>query len=299
MKTKYMFLSILILVACQRMESEQPVFIEENAERADSVWIFSIEAVKDDAQTKALDLVNEGTRLNAYWKSTETVAMYKDGTLLGSLSVTPGTGEKPTTATMSGSITASGLAENDALTLLFPRTDWDYTGQTGSLTGTNSIEEKYAYVTATVIIKSITGANVSTTEASFANEESIYRFSFRNGDSALAIKDFTLSAANGRLVQSRAYSGGWTSAYGPIDVTPASATSDPLYVSLRNESTATDSYSFVITGADDILYLASKTIPDIVLDAPGRFISAQNITATKASFDPHPSGEVNDPEEIL
>lgn len=298
MKTKYMFLSFLLLAACQQMETEHSV-LEENACRPDSIWSFSIEAAKDGAQTKALDLVNEGARLNAYWKNTETVAMYKGGTLLGSLNVTPGAGEKPTTATLSGSITAPGLAVNDALTLLFPRTTWDYTGQTGTLTGAYSIEEKYAYVTATVNVSSITGSSVTTTTATFANEESIYRFSFLNGTSALSVKSYTISAANGRLVQSRTYSSGWSSAYGSVDVTPASPTSDPLYVSLRNESTAADNYSFVITGADDKFYLASKSIPGTVLDTPGKFISAQNISVTLQSFSPAPSGVVSSSANIF
>ena len=38
-----------------------------------STATLTLDATKEEADTKALELVNEGTRLNAYWKSTEAV----------------------------------------------------------------------------------------------------------------------------------------------------------------------------------------------------------------------------------
>ena len=285
---------ILLAAACQQMETEQPLApTKENA----SICNLTINASKGAPETKALDLINDGATLNAYWKSGETVKVYKAGTQMGSLSVTPDEGDKPTTATLGGII--SGLAENDELTLLLPREDWDYTGQNGKLTGENSIEQKYAYATAEVNVTEINNNSVRTTNALFTNAESIYRFGFKNGENYLAPKSFTVTSAGNKLVQSMSWNGsGWEPAYGGLTVTPASAPQDHFYyVSIRNDQTAADTYNFVITGADDALYFATKAIPASVLDAP-KFISAKSISATMPSFAPA-SGEINNTNDVL
>ena len=257
-----------------------------------STATLTLVATKGEADTKALDLVNDGARLNAYWKSTETVKVYKDGTLLGSLSVTPADGEKPTSATLDGSITTTGLAVGDVLTLMIPRDGWDYTGQTGTLTGETSIEDSYSYATAAISVASIDGDTVvPEAPAVFSNRQSIYRLGFKDNE-YLDPRELTIFAASGKLVQSVSYEGSaWTPAFGWITVVPAAASADHFYyVSLRNDSTAADTYSFSIIGSDYALSTAAKVIPAEVLDVPGKFISATEISAEKASFAPVVTG---------
>jgi len=285
---------VLLAAACQQMETEQPLApTKENA----STCNLTINASKGAPETKALDLINDGATLNAYWQSGESVKVFKAGTLLGSLDVTPAEGEKPTTATLGGNI--AGLAQNDGLTLLLPRETWDYTGQNGKLTGENSIEQKYAYATAEVNVTGINNNSVRTTNANFTNAESIYRFGFKNGENYLSPKSFTVTSEGNKLVQSMSWNGsGWEPAYGGLAVTPASAPEDHFYyVSIRNDQTTADTYNFVITGADDALYFATKAIPASVLDAP-KFISAKSISATMPSFAPA-SGEINNTNDVL
>lgn len=257
-----------------------------------STATLTLDATKEEADTKALELVNEGTRLNAYWKSTEAVKVYKGGTLLGSLSVTPADGEKPTSATLDGSITTTGLAVGDVLTLMIPRDGWDYTGQTGTLTGETSIEDSYSYATAAISVASIDGDTVvPEAPAVFSNRQSIYRLGFKDNE-YLDPRELTIFAASGKLVQSVSYEGSaWTPAFGWITVVPAAASADHFYyVSLRNDSTAADTYSFSIIGSDYALSTAAKVIPAEVLDVPGKFISATEISAEKASFAPVVTG---------
>ena len=292
MKARLLFIPAILMVASCQVEVDNPEYVEEvpvvQEQPADSVWTLTIQATKGEPDTKALDLVNDGTRLNAYWKNTETVTVYKGGTLLGTLNVVPDSGEKPTTATLTGPITTGGLSVSDELYLLFPNGTWNYIGQNGALTGSGSIEDTYAYASATVTVSAINGAAVTTTKANFANQESIYRFGFKVSGDYIDPKSFTVSAAGGQLVQSMSWNGSaWAADYGNISVTPASAPGDHFYyVSLRNDQTTDDTYNFTITGSDDALYMASKAIPGTVLDAPGKFISAKNITATKPDFAP-------------
>ena len=140
--------------------------------------------------------------------------------------------------------------------------------------------------------------SVTTTAADFRNEQSIYRFSFKNGSNALSVKDFTVSAVGGNLVQSRTLSGSdWTSVKGALVVKPVAATTDPLYVSLRNETTADDTYSFVVTSDNNALYMATKTIPAAALATPGKFVSG-TITVTQPDFSPS-SGEISNEDLVL
>ena len=292
MKARLLFIPAILMVASCQIEQVDPNYEEERPEvvttPADSVWTLTIQATKGEPDTKALDLVNDGTRLNAYWKDTETVTVYKGGTLLGTLNVVPDSGEKPTTATLTGPITTGGLSVSDELYLLFPNGTWNYIGQNGALTGSGSIEDTYAYASATVTVSAINGVAVTTTKANFANQESIYRFGFKVSGDYIDPKAFTVSAAGGQLVQSMSWNGSaWTADYGNISVIPSSAPGDHFYyVSLRNDQTTDDTYNFTITGSDDALYMASKAIPTSVLDAPGKFISAKNINATKPDFSP-------------
>ena len=304
MKTRHIIPAILlVLAACQQIELEHPTpetTPEVQQEVPDALFTLTIQASKGEADTKALDLVNDGATLNTYWKDTEKVKVYKDGTLLGTLDVTPAAGEKPKTATLSGGITTTGLAAGNSLTLMIPRENWNYTGQVGTLA---SIETTYDYAMATVTIDTVDDGNhtVTTTgSANFLNQQSIYRFGFKSNGNYIDPKDFTVSATGGKLVQSMSWVGSeWTPAYGSISVTSSSAPADHFfYVSIRNDQTTADTYNFVITGSDDALYMATKSIPATVLDTPGKFISAKSITVTQPSFAPA-SGEITNSNDVL
>ena len=259
-----------------------------------SFWL-SLEASKD-AGTKALYL--DGSTLNAYWKAGESVQVFKSGssTSIGELAATPGAGEKPLSATLSGTITGS-LAANDELTLLFPRETWDYTGQDGSAPSeAGSLATKYDYATATVAVNSVDGNAVSTTTtAQFRNEQSIYRFAFKVGGSsdAINVRSFTVSSVNNALVRSRSWNGSsWSDNLGSIQVS-GSSSSPMLYAALRSNrvgtSDDTDTYSFDVIDSNYILYLGGMDIPAGVMDVQGKFISAQNISVTKATMNPNPT----------
>ena len=285
-KKLYIIPAMLLVAACQPAALDNPS-ANETKEPADTpqTWSLTIRASREGVATKALDLEEE-VRLHTYWKSTEQVQVYKDGILMGYLEVTADEGEKPSTATLSGGNITGPLAENDELTLLIPRSVWDYTEQKGVLTGgTLSVEDLFAYASATVTVETVIGSYATTSPASFTNGQSIYRFGFMAGGSYIDPLGFTVSASAGKLVQSLAWEGGaWQPAYGNLTVSPTAAASDHFYyMALRNDNTETDTYSFVVTSSDYALYLGSKEIPASVLDIP-RFISAKNIPLTQPDF---------------
>ena len=281
--------------ACRTGNPRSPLKPDNGRQSADSVWTLTIQADKG-VDTKALNL--DGNNLTAYWTSSDKVKVYKSGTYLCDLGVTPAEGEKPTIATLTGTTTAQ-LAVEDVLTLMIPSDSWDYTGQDGTI---NSISSNYAFATATVTVKTKEGTDntITTTGASFNKEQSIYRFQFLlNGSSSdpVNVKDFLLWSSDKKaLVQKKELvNGQWSSTTGFLCVKPGSDTNEPLYVSIRNEmaapsaqeisaQTVVDTYNFVLTGSNHELYLASKDIPAHVLDAPGKFISATTIVARQPDF---------------
>lgn len=283
---------LLALASCKTIEEDITTH-EPEVEPVQGEWTLTIRASKGDAETKALSL--DGNTLKAYWLNTETVKVYKGTSPLGELGVTPD-GSDNTSATLSGSFeSVDGLAQNDELTLLIPRETWNYTGQAGTL---ESIQTSYDYATATVTINTLDTQNktITTTAATFDNQQSIYRFAFKKDNAAFSIKDFTVSSAGNRIVSEMTLGG--TPTLGGFKVTPASATDAPLFVAIRNTGTEVDTYNFLVTGGDDAMYSVSKEIPARVLDVPGKFISATSLNLTQPSFAPA-DGTVSNSSNVL
>ena len=274
---------------CQVMEIE---LVEEKPEVVDKeetdvkTYAITIVAERNDGpQTKGLELGNgtgeaDFTLLKSIWKSGEEVKVYLDTDCIGSLTATPDGGDAHR-ATLSGTVTTTNVVANTTrLTLLTPREAWDYTGQVGTLLdAANSIEKKYHYTAATnVLVTAVDGSNITTEEARFANQQSIYRLSFRydNGNTKTAIttKSVTISAANGHLVQSQVLGGAATE--GPVSVTLGTASADPFFVALRNgDETNAEALTFTVVDNTGVTYRGNKTIP-AQYKPNGTFVSVKN-----------------------
>ena len=288
-KFAWMFLAVIALAGCQK-EAKPEEEKEPIPQPSQGPYTLTLQASKG-ADTKALNLDTSGGKehLNAYWGENETVAVYLSGSCLGTLNATAD-GTDNHNATLSGELeNVQGVAADVTLTLLYPRAEWDYTGQDGSAPSpAGTLATKYDYATASVEVKSINGNEITVKSgANFQNQQSMYRFGFKVGGEVLSVKEFTLSSNHNKLVTSRSYIGGeWTSAYGNLTVTPAAATNELLYISLRNENTTTteaDQFSFYVIGADNALYTGSKNIPGEKL-GNGEFISAKSVSVTKSDL---------------
>ena len=294
-KNIYVLLALVGAIAwtgCMKVEEEliDPIPEEPIAVAADSVWTVSLQAVKSDVpQTKGLaigDGDDEGntTTLKSIWKAGEEVKVFLESACIGTLTATPDA-EDAHKATLSGTVTTTALvAGTSTITLLTPRETWDYTGQVGTLLETaGSIEKMYHYTAATGVKVTVvdTEHNTITTEnANFANQQSIYRFSFRykkseESKTPITAKSLTITSANGHLVKSHSVDG-TTVTEGPIAVTLSSASADPFFVALRNgDETNAEALTFTVIDADGVTYRGSKTIP-AEYKRSGSFVSAKN-----------------------
>lgn len=265
-------LGAMAWTGCMKIEEElieeKPEVVEEKA----TTYTVSILAERNDGpQTKGLDISDEAdaTLLKSIWKAGEEVKVYLGTDCIGTLTATPDGGNAHL-ATLSGTVTTSNIVANSTtLTLLTPRESWDYTGQVGKLLlsddATDSIEKKFHYTMASpVLVTGVDGSNITTEEAHFTNQQSIYRLSFRYNDgvnkTAITTKSVTISSANGHLVQSEVLGGAATE--GPISVTLASATADPFFVALRNgDETNAEALTFTVVDNTGVTYRGSKNIP--------------------------------------
>ena len=263
------------------------VMQEEPSQEEATTYAITIVAERNDGpQTKGLDI--EGaeastTVLKSIWKDDEPVKVYLGTSCIGTLTATPD-GTDAHRATLAGTVTTTGITPNTTtLTLLTPRESWDYTGQVGKLLlsddAENSIEKKYHYTAATdVLVTAVDGGNITTEEAHFANQQSIYRLSFRydNGATKTAIntKSVTISSALGHLVQSQAVGGVATE--GPISATLATATDQPFFVALRNgDETNAEALTFTVVDNTGVTYRGTKGIP-AEYKPNGTFVSVKN-----------------------
>ena len=163
-------------------------------------YTMTVNATKGSDDTRALAL--DDKTLNVKWAETDQVSVFPQGTntrLLGTL--TAAASETGTT-TLSGDLTGT-VNVDDKLSLLFPRGEWDYTGQKGVLfSNENSIEKKYDYALADVTVESIDDDKIKTTDAHFTNQQAIVKFILKdkaNGN-ALNAKKLTISAASNKLL---------------------------------------------------------------------------------------------------
>ena len=298
-----------IVASCQ-IEIVEPDSIapqnEEIVEEQEIKYTLTLEASKG-VDTKALALENDRT-LNSYWIDGEKVAVYKGGNYLGLLTATADALD-PQKATLSGSLNSvEGVNTNDQLTLLFPRKDWDYTGQDGSVPNEDgSFAQKYDYSMATVQVATVEGNSITTKSgAAFENQQSVYRFAFKKEENALAVKSLRITSSHNALVQSRSWgSSNWDNTFGPIEINVSGGSLYLVYASLFNSLVGSptqsqidnhdviDTYSFSIIGEDNGFYEANKGIPAQVMDVQGKFITAKNISVSPKSFVPDNSGSID------
>lgn len=272
-------LGAMVWTSCQRLE-EEPLKEETPIEET-RVWMLTVEAAKpSDAETKGLDLVGDKT-LNAYWKAGEKVNVYLEGQYVGFLEVTPGAGEKPVNAMLSGPVSLSSLISvGDEVALLFPRHSdylWTYEGQNGLLTGDGSIEERFDYIKAVVTVTSKDSAHgtLTTDRAIFHNQQSIYRFGFKFGETPIPAKTVILSSALGQIATSCNIATDEAET-GDLTVVRPSASTELTYVAIRNgNTTQDDTFTFTVYDGDGITYEGSKAIPAAALSKG--FVSAKSI----------------------
>ena len=194
-------IAALALVSCQKETTPAPAPAPEQPSA--KTYTLTVDATKGD-DVKALSL--DGQVLNVKWAATDQVSVFAGdwsgdpmGTLTAAASETGST-------TLTGAVT--GANKGDNLNFLFPRAEWNYTGQKGILlSDENSIEKKYDYAAATVTVSEVVGSTITTNTANFTSQQAIVKFRLTDGGSPIAVNSLTISANSGKLVTNKSYRG--------------------------------------------------------------------------------------------
>ena len=293
-------MAAMLWTGCQNtLEKEDPTSSEEKPVAVRDSVTLTIEAGKS-VDTKALELVNEGKTLNAFWRSGEEVKVFATGsaTAIGTLTATPK--EDKTKATLSGNIDVTGLSADQTLILLFPSATWSYEGQSGRLLHDEvnhptwpSVEKNFDFARAEVTITEVSATSIITSSTTtFHNQQSIYRFGFRYGSTSgptIRSKIVQLTSNQGQLAKNGNVLTGEITCFAPGEALVAdlqealtSAEADAntlLYFAIRNgNTTADDTFSFTIYDVDGATYKGDKLIPKEKL---GSFVSAKTVALNR------------------
>lgn len=285
--------ALAMLLGCTEMIDPEDVPVRPDQQTHS--YKLTVSAKKSDgAQTKGLAIGDEGTEitttsLKSIWKANEQVLVYVGTTKVGTLDVTSIDTNDPTKATLSGTVSVENISTSTAFTLITPRETWSYNGQKGKLLidddATSSIEKLYHYTLATASVSTIdeTDHTVSIADATFQNQQSIYRMNFRytTGDTKVPInaKTVTISSPD-KLVQDCSI--GSEIVKGDITVTSDTPTTDVLFAAIRTEDNSSGALNLKFTVIDEagVTYKVDKEIP-AANKANGTFISMKNTTVNR------------------
>lgn len=205
----------------------------DNQPEAPGEYILTVEASMPAPDTKGLSL--SGKTLNAVWAATDKVTVLNGSTNLGTLAPqTSGSATASLKGTLSGSVSVG-----QTLTLLTPKSSVMYTNQDGTL---GKLASDYAYAKATITVTAVSGKTISAAPAQFENQQAIVKFTLKNKGTTLCVDDLKIEAASGKLVKVIADN----TSYGAIELDNDDE-EDALYVALRNDSGAADTYTLTAT----------------------------------------------------
>lgn len=232
MKSLCGMLAVLAFTACSNDS-------DEAAGSGNHIWHVSLTASMGDATHRALSA--DGVNIAASFAvDDEVVVVDADGsTIVGTLKAQTA-GES---TTLSGVLDATSLAENEVVTLHYLSATPNYDGQKGTLAEISS------YAVGTLKVKTVTPLTFESTSVSLAPQQSITKFTFKDGSSDIIVKTFGIAAPG--LVQKG------SATVGAVTGTLSSASKE-VYVALRNTSTTQQIYSFYIQDDDGNWYKGTK-----------------------------------------
>ncbi len=295
-----------LLAGCQtELAYQNP----EEVPVAEQTWTLTVQATKS-VESRALGL-NNNNAVETSWKQGEKVGVFFGETRLGYLEVISEDNANP--AILQGSLTKDeDIAQGSSLKLIFPDREnetlgpWSYLGQDGTAPdATGSLATKFDYATTTITVANVgeTEITLNSNSVHFSNEQSMFKFTFKEGANNLAAKYFILTSSQNQLAREFSCSGStWSPTYGSLTMTPT-ANGSPYWMSIRNDNTSVaDDFTFTVVASNDALYEGKKTIPvsagSTQVLGTGKTVGA-SIVMTQKAFEPEESGDVSSMENVL
>lgn len=243
-----LLLTGIALTSCTHSDDSVP----EPEPFGPKTYTLTIKASKspDTALTRALS--DNGTKISSTWATTEAIYVKKCGSstwATGTLSPK----EAGSNVDCSGTVTFSEtITTSDQLTLLFPRSTIDYTGQVGTLA---DIAAKYDYATATTDVTNVSGSTITAANTTLENQQAIVKFTLtdKSTNEPINANSLTISASGLKTSDTET---------GDITITPTTPT-NVIYAALSGIISTSDNHVTVtVTATTDAgTYVYEK--PDV------------------------------------
>ena len=232
MKSLCGMLAVLAFTACSNDS-------DEATGNDNHIWHVSLTASMGDATNRALSAVGENIAAS-FAVDDEVVVVDADGsTVVGTLKALTAGGS----TTLSGELSNTSLAADEVVSLHYLSATPNYDGQKGTL------EEISSYAVGTLKVKTKSPLAFESNSVSLAPQQSITKFTFKDGSSDISVKTFGIAAPG--LVQKG------TATVGAVTGTLATPSAD-VYVALRNTSSSQQTYSFYIQDNTGNWYTGTK-----------------------------------------
>ena len=232
MKSLCGMLAVLAFTACSNDS-------DEAAGNDSHIWYVSLTASMGDATNRALSADGENIAAS-FAVDDEVVVVDADGsTVVGTLKALTAGGS----TTLSGELSNTSLAVDEVVSLHYLSATPNYDGQKGTL------EEISSYAVGTLKVKTKSPLTFESNSVSLAPQQSITKFTFKDGSSDISVKTFGIAAPG--LVQKG------SATVGAVTGTLATANTE-VYVALRNTYTSQQTYSFYIQDNTGNWYKGTK-----------------------------------------
>ena len=252
MKSLCGMLAVLAFTACSN-DSDEATGSDNH------IWHVTLTVSMGDATHRALSADGENIAAS-FAVDDEVVVVDADGsTVVGTLKAQTAGGS----TTLSGDLSNKSLGDNEVVSLHYLSATPNYDGQKGTLAEISS------YAKGTLTVKTVTPLTFESTSVTLAPQQSITKFTFKDGSSDISVKTFGIAAPG--LVQKG------SATVGAVTGTLATANTE-VYVALRNTYTSQQIYSFYIQDNTGIWYRGTKN----ATLANGKYYTA-TVSLTKLS----------------
>ena len=216
-------LAVLAFTACSSN-------IDESAD-APRFYNVTLTASMGDGETRALSA--DGNVITATFAENDVVKVVKaDGSLVGTLTAQTAGAKTTLTGTITGEFSV-----NEVLTLRYRSETANYDSQVGTLEG---IAANQDYEEGTLTVSTTNPLTFTSNSVTLLAKQSITKFTFKNGTNPVSVKSFGIAATAGAVTG-----------------TLTTASSD-VYIALRNNTDAKQTYAFTIKDNAGNWYITTK-----------------------------------------
>lgn len=236
-------LAVLALTACSNSSPDDDGNGNDN-----HIWHVTLQASMNGTTNRVLTPGDGNAIIASFEANDEVVVVDADGsTVVGILKAKTAGGS----ATLEGPLNNSTLAVDEDVTLHYLSNTPNYDNQTGTLEAISS------YAVGTLKVKTLTPLTFVANSVSLAPRQSVTKFSFKDKDTNAPVNVKTFGIAAPGLVQSIAADALFTETVGAVTGTLLTPSPD-VYVALRNNTAAKQTYSFYISDDAGNWYTGTK-----------------------------------------